>query len=1042
MNIPSFSIRRPVFIVSIVILLLVVGMITFSRLGIELFPTISTGVVTVTTTYSGATPEEIERLISKPLEDQINTIAGLKSVSSRNIEGTSIITAEFYQESDIDKAETMVREKVSLTRNSLPSDLENDPTVEKYDPADSSIIKIAVVADLGPTELYDLVHENIKPMLEKIGGVGKVNMSGDTKREVQIELDRNKLVAYDVSATSVANSLSIAGENVSVGKFDRGIKSVVFRTIGEFTNVNQIQNSVVSFSGDVANPLILKSLGTSRDGAKDPKTLAYLYYPDTSPGKSGKNDRIESYLQRACIMLDIFRQSGANAVSVAAAVRNEMEKVNNIIRGWKGTPRIVYVYDSAKDITANIKDVQESLILGILLAILVVYCFLGNIRSTLITSVAIPVSLVGAFILMYMAGFTMNVMTLMALSLCIGILVDDAIVVQENIYRKMEDGTPPVKAAELGTLEVMLAVIATSLTIISVFTPIGFVKGATGTIFRQFGLTIVFAVIISLLISLTVSPLLNAYFMKSDKKNNNFIVNGFEGFQKWLDRIYSRVIDFSLKRPKLIILLTAVFFLASLAAFSMIKMTFFNVSDSTSMSISIDLPAESSLEGTRLVTMQMADEIKKIPELDYMAIQVGTDNNECNQSTISIFLRPKNENKRSSKAIKDEIRRIMAGYPAANAALSDYDSMGGGRSFTLDIKGDNLDQLIAYSEELQEKMRGVSDLMDLTSSYQIGKPEFQIRLDENRMKMLGVSTLTAGMELRYNVEGTVVGKLHDNGLEYDVRMRLKPEQRDIQRTFNEMKVPNISGKMIPLSTIAFCTNVTGPSEIKRYDRSRLIQLSANISPGGAIGPAMQKVMKIIGENPPAQGIICSFSGEGERFTDMINNIVLALVLSIIAVYLVLSSLYGSFITPFTILLALPAAISGAIFTFLIFGKNMDINSLIGIITLLGIAAKNSILLVDFALTGVRSGMKRKDAIIRAGKLRLRPIVMTTMAIFLGTLPMALGTGDASRFRGGLGLAIVGGILISTIITLVVVPAVFEYIDRLREKVEGKFKLEQ
>jgi HAE1 family hydrophobic/amphiphilic exporter-1 len=1045
------------------LMVMVFGIISFSKLNTELMPDTTFGTVTVTTNYQGATPEEIERLISKPLEEQISTISGLKSVSSRNLEGISIVTAEFNMEEDIDKALQAVRDKVSQTRNSLPSTLEEEPVVVKFDPADSPIIKLAVISDLDAVELYDFVHEKVKPMIEKISGVGKAEMTGGTKREIQVEIDRKKLYDYNFSAINVAGSLMNAGSNVSVGRYDAGEKSVVFRTIGEFTDIDQIKRTTISFSGDVANSTVLKSLGEVKEGAKDADTISYFYYPEdyvqkpvkaqtaagnnqnaqqsgrqTQAKKEAADSGASKYLLKSCIIMNIYRQSGANSVSVANQVKKEMTNINMKFAGTKGSPAVLYVYDATNDITANVKDVQETLLLGILLAVIVVYFFLGNVRATLIASVSIPVSLIGAFILMYVLGFSMNIMTLMALSLCIGILVDDAIVVQENIFRRMENGEKPIKAAVSGTKEVMLAVTATTLTIVSVFTPIGMVTGMTGRLFKPFALTVASAVIISLCVALTISPLLNGYFMKSDKKDKNIVIKWFELFQEWLESIYKKIVAFSLEKPAIIITATVIFFIASLFAFGRLKMTMFNPSDSDNMSVSITLPAATSLEGTKDITMRMFDEIKTIPEVQYMDVQVGNSNGENNLSSIDVFLHKKKAGGRATVKVKDDIRKIMAKYPETNAMLADYDSMGSGRSFTFDIYGDDMEQLKAYSDKIAGKMRNISDLTDVDTSYKEGKPEYQIVLDENKMKLFGVSALTAGTELRYHVTGALVGKLHDNGLEYDIRMRLKREQRDIQKTFNEMKVPNMNGRMVPLSKIATFKNVKGPSEIKRYNRARYIQLSAGIAPKGAVGSAMQKLMKVISEDPAPQGITCGITGEGERMNDMVTSITTAIIISIIAVFLVLASLYDSFVTPFTILLALPTAASGVFFTFLIFGKNIDMNTLIGIITLMGIATKNSILLVDFAIAGIKSGMSRKEAIMNACSLRFRPIIMTTMAIFLGTLPMALG-GEASRFRGGMGLAICGGILVSTVMTLVVVPAVFEFMDKLREKTEGKIR---
>ena len=1038
MSIPKFSIKHPVLVVAVAIMIMVVGLICMSRIGVDLMPPMNPGIITVTTSYPGSNPEEIERLISKPIEEQINKVAGINTLSSRNIEGTSIITVEFTMETDILNAETLVREKVSIARKNLPDDLTTDPVLSRVDPSDSPVMKLAIMADLPPAELYDVVNEQIKPILEKVSGVGEVRIVGGTRREIQIELDRNKLNLYNMSASSIAGQLKQTGGNVSVGRYDRNDNTVLFRTLGNFENFHQIENSVISFSGDVSNAITLKSVGTVRDGLEDEVTRAYIYYPENSSAQAVR-------VQKTCILLDIYKQSGSNSVAIVNKINKDMKNVNQVLAGIKGNPRLVYVYDTAKDIQDNISDVRSTLFLAILFAIIVVYLFLGNFRSTLITSIAIPVSLIGSFGLMYVAGFTMNVMTLMALSLCIGLLVDDAIVVQENVFRKLEDGASPAEAAEKGTSEVSLAIIATTLTVISVFTPIAFTTGITGSFFKEFGITVAFAVAISLFVALTMSPLMNAYFMKTAKRNNNIVVRIFERFQDWLDRVYAKVIAFALRRPKIIILGTVGILIISLLAFGATKKTFFNESESGNLSISLELPTKTSLDGTQKITMEIVVQIKEKVKADinYMTIQVGTENKEYNDATIGVFLTGSKKRSRSIGAIKNDIREILKKYPSANPTLGDYDNaaMSGSRSFSLDLRGDNLDELKVYSEKLMERLKKVSDLTELTSTYQEGKPEFQIKLDTEKMQMLGVSPKLAGTELRNHVEGTTVGKFYANGLDYDVRMRLKPEQRDIQRTYNEMKVPNIGTSMIPLNLISTAETKIGMSQIRRQDRARLIQISGNIASGGAVGSAVEKTRNIIkNEIKLPAGIHYSFAGEGDYYGDMISNVVMAMGLSVVAIYLVLACLYGSFITPFTILLALPFALSGAFIAFFVTGTNVDVIGLIGIITLMGMVTKNSILLVDFALEGVRSGMDRNEAIARAGKLRLRPIIMTSLAILVGALPLALGVGEAARFRKGMGIAIVGGILISTLITLIVVPAVFGFIDKLRVKLESGFQI--
>lgn len=748
MNVAKLSIKRPIFISSIVILMVVVGMVSLNRLGIDLFPPIDFPVVTVVTTYPGASPEEIEKLITKPIEEQVSTISGIKRLSSRNMEGVSAVIAEFTYETNVQYAEEKMREKVSLARNDLPDDLLDEPVVRQFDFTDQPVQTLAVTADLPPTELYDLVKERIKPILDQIDGVGEVRLSGGTRREIQIELDRNKLNAYEISAFAIANQLRNAGANVPIGKYDRGEKSVLYRTIGQYENIDQIKKTVVSFAGDVANSVTVEKLGTVRDGAEEMETMAMLYYPtEESSAKSnffkrlfaGEKKKPVKREMKPCIILDVFKQSGANTIAVADGIASRLDRVNDVIKTSKGNPRLVFVYETAKHIRRNVDDVKETMIIGILLAVVVVYLFLGNIRSTIITGIAIPNSILGAFVLMYFMGFTINMMTLLALSLSVGLLVDDAIVVRENIFRKLEGGMHPFEAAEAGTTEVMLAVIATTMTIIAVFLPIGFLSGIIGRFFKQFGLAVVFAMGVSLFDALTVAPLLSGYFAGSGEKSKNIVVRTFDRFQDWLEATYGKMISFSLNHPVIIILITGIVFLSSLVAFGLLKKTFSPDPDEGEFLVNIEMPPGTSLEGTKDVAMRIFERMKKIPELNHLSIQVGNESGEYNKASLGVFMVPRGERKRDSNMLKLEIRNLLKEFSFARASVDNFTRISGGGSnkpFMLALKGDDLEVLNAYAEKTAKMLGRIPDLIEVSYDYQIGKPELQVRLKEQQMQML------------------------------------------------------------------------------------------------------------------------------------------------------------------------------------------------------------------------------------------------------------------------------------------------------------------
>lgn len=1044
MNIARLSIKRPILITCIILSILTFGLISLNRLGVDLYPDINFPMLTVSTVYAGAAPEEIEKLITKPLEEELGAIGGIKHIYSTNLESISIITIEFGLDTDLKKVDQDVRAKINLVRSKLPDDIE-EPLVQQLDPSDTPILRIALVADLSPSEIYDLAKETIKPRVVRIDGVGDVKILGGTRREIQVELDQNRLNEYRISASTVVQSMTGSGMNIPVGKKEHGASETNFRAIGEFTELSQIRDSLISFSGDMGNGISLGTLGTVRDGNEDIKNITYLYYPFNIAGseelkKKTKRERSA----RSCLFLDIQKQSGANTVKVVDEINLRLKDVNELLKTQGGSPRLIPVLDTSRWIRINISEVKRDISLGILLAIFVVYLFLGNIRSTLITGIAIPNSLLGAFVIMYIMGFTINMITLLALSLTIGLLVDDAIVVRENIFRKLEDGLPPEEAAEFGTREVMLAVIATTLTIMSVFIPIGFLQGIVGRFFKQFGFTVVFAMAVSLFDALTVAPFLSAYFSGTGHKSKNFLVSSFDRLQNRLEDIYRSVMKFSLNRPIIVILATTGVFISSLGIVPLLKQGFISAGDDGMYTVTLKMPVGTSLQRTEEVARQIESRFRSIDDIDYMSVTVGGDNGEPELAKIDCFLVPIEIRKHHTEYNKQESRKILAEFQYAKPAvdrikLSSIDD----KPFILAIKGNDINVIEKYAEALKTEIKKIPDLTEVESSVEGGQPEFQIRFRPERLKALGVVQASAGMELRYNVAGAVIGKFNEKGLEYDIRARLRPDQRDLRYTYASTRVPNMHNMMVPLTAIADFKSTEGKASISRQDRAYVVVVTANLAADGAIGSAMQQVDRLIREKytMPA-GVTYSFIGESEAFEELLSGIVVAFMLSIIFIFLVLSSLYESFITPFTILVAIPPAMSGAFLSLLLTGSTLDMMSMIGMVMLMGLVTKNSILLVDFAMVAVREGVDRRTAILDAGLKRLRPILMTTFAMMAGMLPLALGLGEGAEFKQSMGIAILGGLFISTIITLVVVPACFEYIDIFREMIESRFRIKK
>lgn len=1019
MNLADLSIKRPTFITCVVVVMLAVGYWSLKNLGVDLFPNVTFPVVVVTTPYPGASPSEIETLVSKPIEDQVSTISGIKRLSSNNLEGMSQVIAEFTLETDVKYAEQQIRDRVSSAKRKLPDDIE-EPVIRRIDPGDQAILILSLEASLDDQKLFYLADKVIRPKLEQVNQVGLVEVIGGREREIHVELDRRKLKQHEISASQVATRLSAAGQNVPVGKVSQGKKEISFRSLGEFSRVSDVKNTIVNFFGSDV-PVTVGDVGEVSDTLKDEASRAFV---------NGKKS----------LFIMVFKQTGANTIAVVRNAIKQMDKANELMQGQDGAPKLQVVRDASVWIDANVEDVKESIFFGILFAVIVVYFFLASGRSTIITGLALPNSLIGAFILMSMAGFTINVMTLLALSLSVGLLIDDAIVVRENIFRHIERGLAPEKAARIGTLEVQLAVIATTFTVLAVFGPVGFLKGVVGQFFKEFGLTICFAMMISLFDALTVAPMLSAYFAgkthADPAKSRNPLTRAaaaFSRFQDWLENIYERFLRFVVQHPLKTLAGTLVITILSFASISLVPKTFLPAQDAGEFQVSFDLPPGSSLDQTTTVGHEIDEIIRKNPEVAISALIIGSQNGEPNVGQTFVRLVKSKERKLNTSQVKAKVREQLASYKSVNVAVKDYDAVGGGqRPFNLNVVGQDQQQLQEYAQKILAIAKAHPGLLDVDVNYRSGKPEFQIPIDKNRADKLGVSTAQAGMELRTQIEGVTSAKFREAGEEYDVRVRLKGDQRDLRTAFNDTYVPNINGNLVRLRDVATAVEATGPSKITRQDRARYIQIQADITPGKGMGDVMNDLNKAIRDDVklPAD-MRFAYVGQAENFQELGESMATAMLFGVLFIFLILASLYESFVTPFTIMLALPLAMCGSFVALAVTGQSLNIFSMIGVIMLLGVATKNSILLVDYANQRTAEGMDRKKAIVEAGKTRLRPILMTTMALIAGTIPIAIGLNEASRQRTSMGVAIIGGLISSTLLTLIVIPAAYMYIDRFR-----------
>jgi hydrophobic/amphiphilic exporter-1 (mainly G- bacteria), HAE1 family len=1018
----ELSVKRPIFISCLVILVLVLGYISLRSLPLDLFPDITIPTVVIATPYAGSGPEEIETEVSKIIEDEISSISGIEKISSQNREGFSLVIAEFRQDVDIKFAEQQIRAKVSNVKRNLPDDLD-EPIIRTVSPSDAPIMSVALSADLPDGKLFDLADDLIKPRFEQVYQVGEVKILGGRKREIHVYLDRQRVAVRETSATEVARSLENAGRNIPSGKTDSANLERTYRTSATFPKIQDIENTIVrAIMG--GNAATIGSMGRVVDALEDESSRTYI---------NGEK----------AILFQIYRQSGANTVQVADDVKSRIVELNKVLSIHGGDPKLQVVRDRSKLIRANVYDVYESIALGIFLTVFVVYLFLGSIRSTIITSVALPTSLLGAFIFMQAFGFTINTMSLLALSLVVGLLVDDAIVVRENIYRKIEEGMSATKAALEGTNEVTLAVIATTLTVLAVFGPIGNLDGITGQYFKQFGLTVCFAMIISLFDALTMAPMLSAYFAGPIKKiaprnafmrANAALLKWFDGLQVFLENAYESTLRKSLARPFLTLLAGLLIFVGSLFIARALPSTFIPANDNGEFSVNFDLPLGSSLEATDSVAKEIDSVIRTNPEVAYTVVTAGDDEGASNNGSLFVSLVSSKERDKNTSQMKDYIRDQLKQFNQYAIKVGDVDASGSSRRmFNMNITGTDLDELKDYSDRILARIKDHPALLDVDTSFRSGKPEKRVIINTPAALAAGVTPTAVGQELRTQIEGATAGVFREGGRDYDIRVRMEPSQRDLVDNFASVRVPNAYQNSVPLSAVARLEDAVQPANILRENRMRYVQITADIDPDGpGLGGAITEISQIIrDELPPPVGMGFTFVGQAERFKELVKNILVSLALGVLFIYLVLASLYESFITPLTIMMVIPLAACGAFAALYVTGESLNLFSMIGCVMLMGLATKNSILLIDYTLLKRSEGMSRTEALLKAGRTRLRPIIMTSVSMAAGMLPIAIGLNEASRGRSSLGVVVIGGTISSTILTLYVIPAAYEYIDRFQ-----------
>jgi hydrophobic/amphiphilic exporter-1 (mainly G- bacteria), HAE1 family len=1034
MKITEIAIKRPIFITCIIILMIITGVSSLMRLPVDQFPNVSLPFESVSIIYPGAGPEEMANLVARPLEEQIRTISGVDKVYSYSASGYAAVWAEFKLESDPLYADQQIRDAVARAKSRLPKGIE-EPDIRRFSFADKPVYTLALQGPGSPVELFETADKIIKPQLESIPQVSSVDILGGSKREIEVILDRKKLADYEISVGQVAQSLEMSGENVPIGSRPdtRDTKKQwSYRSLGEFNSIEAIKSVLVRFYGNDV-PLRLDSIAKVTDSQKEQTSYAYF---------NGK----------PVIQIDIHRQSGANTVEVGKRIKKKLKYIRTIMSNQNPGYSLEIARDGSRFIKANVLDVTETILIGIFLTILVVFFFLGNVRSTLITAAAIPNSLIGAFILVGLFGFTVNILTLLALSLSVGLLIDDSIVVRENIFRHIELGKPPKVAALEATAEVGLAVIATTFAILSVFGPIAFLKGIIGQFMKEFGLTVCFIMVISLLDSLTIGPMLSALWYKDAPavKKKGFVDRIWNStFQKWADAFgrfqdrleewYGRLSNRTLNRPGTVLLIGSGFFLLSLLTLLVIPKTFLPPMETGEILLNMEMPAGSSLAFTRDVVKSADELIRTNPEIKYTKAVAGNASGDTEMAEIFLQLKDKSKRKLTTLEFKDKLREQLKDYRKYRLTLTEYNPLFmGERSFSFSLVSTDPDLLQKKAQEVLDLVKTNPKLKEPDMSFRPGKPELRLIYNQTKVTQYGVSTLIAGGELRNQVEGIIPAKFREQGEEWDIRVRLDDADRDLKNSFGSIRVPNMNYRLVSLSDIAVLEEKNVAASVSKLNAQRYVTISADLARGVGLGDMLKWVRTEIEKRkilPPEVQI--QVEGEAQQFGEMMSNMIMAIALAVLFIYLVLSSLYESFLLPLVLIIPLPFAFSGALVALFVGRQSLNLYSFIAIIMVLGIATKNSILLIDYTNQLRAQGMELKEALIKAGRTRLRPILMTSMTLIAGTLPLAIGLNEASRQRACMGYVIIGGIITSTPLTLVMVPAVLSFLTRLKARFKKK-----
>ena len=1021
----EICVRRPVFASVLILSLTVVGAFAFGQLGVDRLPQVDFPTVAVTTRLPGAAPEQVESEVTDKIEEAVNTISGIDQLSSNSAEGISQVIVTFRLEKNADVAAQEVRDRINRILPLLPRTI-TQPTIEKQDPDAAPILTIAVTAKKPIRDVTEYTDKVLRRRLESTDGVGQVLVIGGRKRQINVWVDADRLHAYNLTVNDVSRALQSQNADIPGGRIDQGPQSITMRTRGRVDAPDEFGTLVLrQVEG---HPVQVNDVGRVDDGVADVTTLANI---DGDP----------------TVLLMIRKQSGTNTVEV---VNNVKERLAELRQALAPGYELRIVRDQAEFIEASFRSVQEHLIVGSFLAAFVVLLFLGNFRSTVIAAISIPTSIIATFALVWYMGFTLNMLTMLALTLAVGIVIDDAIVVLENIYRFIEEkGMPPMQAAIEGTREIGLAVLATTLSLVAIFAPVGFMSGMVGRFLKSFGLTMAFAVMVSLLVSFTLTPMMCARWLKvkprEEDESHHVHDSKHTAIFGPIDRIYTRMLEWSMAHRWVIATLAVLVLFSSVPIFRVVNVNFTPQDDQSEFDVSLRAPEGTSLEATEVLANRVATAIREVPEVVYTMVTVAGDSaGTLNTASIYVRLQPIDDRERDQFVLMDEVRNnilpkvspegVRTGLQAPGIAGGGGGGGGQGQGdVQFVMQGPSLAELERASNTLADRAKSIPGLVDVDTSLRIGKPEISVRLDRPKAADLGVQVSDAAEALRLLVGGDQVTTYNEAGEQYEVHLRAENRNRDTEAAIGQLTVPSTRLGSVPLDNIASFAHGAAPSDIRRLNRQRQVTLSANMLPGTSQAGAQQEVLAAAAQLGLGPEYRLAFAGRSRELNRTASAFLQALALSLIFMYLVLAAQFESWLHPVTILLSLPLTLPFALVSILIFGQSLNIFSALGMLVLFGVVKKNSILQIDHANQLREAGLDPHAAIVQACRDRLRPILMTTLAFVAGMIPLVITQGVGSATNHAIGFVVIGGQTLVLALTLVVTPVTYSLFEDARDK---------